>query len=86
VGRLQRRRFPDLYVSQYGRASFTGTSRREFTDVTEKPGCNSGWSSSAVCLTMNDAKLDLFVCRFAFDKSKNKFCGMKHTRDVLLHS
>jgi len=75
--------WPDLYVTQYGRAIlYHNNGDGTFTDVTDKAKVAApGWGSSAVWFDYdNDGKLDLFVCRFVdFDKSKNKFCGNENT-------
>ncbi len=75
--------FPDLYVTQYGRAIlYHNNGNGTFTDVTEKAGVAAvGWSTSAVWFDYDsDGRLDLFVCRFAhFDKSMNAFCGNPRT-------
>src|SRR6267143_2678520 len=83
VGDYNGDRFPDLYVTQYGRSIlYRNNGDGTFTDVTEKAGVAApGWASSAVWFDYdNDGRLDLFVCRFVdFDKSKNKFCGNAQT-------
>src|SRR5262249_3179998 len=60
-------RFPDMYVTQYGRSIlYRNNGDGTFSDVTEKAGVAArGWASSAVWFDYdNDGKLDLFVCRF----------------------
>lgn len=80
VGDYDGDRFPDIYVTQYGRNILYRNNRDgTFTDVTEKAGVAApGWSSSAVWFDYdNDGNLDLFVCRFVeFEKSKNLPCEL----------
>src|SRR3954468_20722240 len=80
VGDYDRDRFPDIYVTQYGRSIlYRNNGDGTFTDVTEKAGVAApGWSSSAVWFDYdNDGRLDLFVGRFVeFSKELNKPCGI----------
>ncbi len=60
--------FPDLYVTQVGRAIlYHNNGNGTFTDVTQRAGVAApGWSTSAVWFDYDqDGRLDLFVCQFA---------------------
>ena len=80
VGDYDGDRFPDIYVTQYGRSIlYHNNADGTFTDVTEKAGVAApGWASSAVWFDYdNDGRLDLFVGQFAeFSKELNKPCGI----------
>jgi hypothetical protein len=79
VGDYDNDKFPDLYVTSYGKnILYHNNGNGTFTDVTAKAGvAGGGWSVSAGFVDYdNDGKLDLFVTRYMeWDTQHSKDCG-----------